>query len=91
MPGEHLENRTGQLFDLASDGLGFIADSADDRIWAFNYEKFGAALAPDLKTFLSLEGKDVDFAVSEAKIQSIKPNPSNSRELKVTKAFTASY
>lgn len=86
MPGEQVENRTGQLFDLASDGLGFIADSADDRIWAFNYDKFGAALAPDLKTFLSMEGKDVDFAVSEAKIQSIKR-----RESKINKAFTASY
>ena len=74
----NLETRTGQLFDLGPDGLGFIADAADSRIWAFRYPQWGADLAPNLKALLKLDGTPVKFTVEAGRIRSIERNMARS-------------
>jgi hypothetical protein len=58
-----METHSGRLFDLGPDGLGFIAEGA--RIWAFDYSKCGAALAPNVEAFRELEGEFVQFSVQD--------------------------
>ena len=57
--------RTGQLFDLGRDGLGFIAEVESDRVWAFEYPRSGAGIASDIDEFIQLEGHSVRFEVNE--------------------------
>jgi hypothetical protein len=63
---------TGQLFDLAPDGLGFIVDTQDNRIWSFMYPQCGHATALDANTFSMLEGKAVRFLVQNGKVVSVE-------------------
>lgn len=67
-----VETRFGRLFDLGPDGLGFIADHKDNRIWAFQYPEEGVGLAASVDAFLELEGKQVQFFVEEGRIRSVE-------------------
>ena len=66
-----METYTGQLFDLGPDGLGFIAEAASDRIWAFHYPDSGGELASDVASFLRLEGEMVQFSVDGHRVATI--------------------
>ncbi len=67
-----MKYRSGHLFDLAPDGLGFIEDAKDNRIWAFIYPQCGVALAADANAFSMLEGKAVRFMIENGKVVSIE-------------------
>ena len=58
-----METKTGQLYDLGSDGLGFIVENSEDRKWAFHFPDTGSELAPDLAGFVQLEGEAVHFTI----------------------------
>ncbi len=67
-----MKYRSGHLFDLAPDGLGFIVDAQDNRIWAFIYPLCGVVIAADAKAFSMLEGKAVRFMVENGKVVSVE-------------------
>ena len=62
-----METKTGQLYDLGPDGLGFILESPESsqRKWAFCFPASCPELAPDLATFVQLEGEAVRFTIDE--------------------------
>lgn len=67
-----METKTGQLYDLGSDGLGFIVESSEDRKWGFHFPDTGSQLAPDLAGFVLLEGETVRFTIdAKRRVESI--------------------
>ncbi len=60
---------TGTLFDLAPDGLGFIADETDNRLGAFLLRDLVDPPEDLVRNFVSWEGKTVEFEVSGGKIR----------------------
>jgi len=59
------------LFDLAPDGLGFIAVETDQKVWAFHLRKLVDPPEDLLRDFVSWEGRTVEFDVSGGKIRSL--------------------
>ena len=67
-----METKTGQLYDLDADGLGFIVESSEDRKWAFHFPDTGSELAADLAGFVMLEGEAVRFTIdAKRRVESI--------------------
>lgn len=66
-----METRSGRLFDLGPDGLGFIAESSSDRIWAFLYPLVGGSLASSIRAFRKLEGRDVEFTIADGRVATL--------------------
>ncbi len=66
-----METRTGRLFDLGVDGLGFIAEDPGGLTWAFRYGSEGSRLADNREEFHRLEGEIVDFGVQGGSVASV--------------------
>ena len=66
-----MQSRSGTLFDLGLDGLGFIRDAEDGRAWAFRCERVGLTTSP--QELPKLEGFPVSFDVgSEGRIVALR-------------------
>ena len=64
-------HRTGTLFDLAPDGLGFIVDEADQQVWAFLLRNLSDPPEELVWDFVSWEGRSVEFDVAGGKVRSL--------------------
>ncbi len=74
-----MEKRTGRLYDLGPDGLGFILDSDGKRKWAFSYYAFKLQLAPNMEAFLELEGRLAEFMIEGVRLLSISLSTENAK------------